>query len=906
MNAILQRLSAVFSWPGRAIDNEDGDLRALRSHPRRLLYIAGALLGLLLLCALAAAVALHVRSYHEDRLQGFARAQSALAAQLTRHDASYARLVNMTEYAWQHRMDSDPATLAADALAYLGDGQRLVLQQGERGAPQLVMGLGTERWPAERLQRYLALSRSMSTISRMAFAGTDVEAAGAAYFLDPTGHLAVLNQGLADSDASASLPLHDREQRFAQMRAYANLSPPASPGDSVPALRPASGNGRARLGFAAHPVTGRPSLVSVFPAHDGTRGLGVFVAFEPTDGLARVLREASDSNLLVVAPNGEVILGSRAGNERHLVGTLHEAGIWTHARSGVTLHRRGGQFYIAALVAGTDWSLVTTYGWREMLADGQRLVVLAAVVWTVLMTVLWLLLAWIDRRILAPAARRAGRVYASEQLFRSLIQMTPIGLCLIDSGRAVPVVQNELAQRYSGAAERAGLPLYEALLQGHAAATAGPEENMDVREFELSHCAARKVAARHLLVRATEVVHQGRMVLLCALQDLTARVELQEQRDRLHEDAEAANRAKLHFLAMMSHEIRTPLHGILGHLELFGRSRLDAEQRTRLRRIIQSADSLLQIINDVLDLERIEAGRMEVELVDFEPVVLLERVALLYAPLAQGKGVDLDLVVDASLAPLYRGALGWMEQVLRNLVSNAIKFTASGRIEIRILPARQMAGLRLEVADSGIGLSEAQQQRLFQPFMQADETISDRFGGSGLGLSLCRQLCQLMGGDIDVRSTPGVGSVFGFNVPVQPGPQDDAVVSRPLAGRTILVHSAVATWRDELSRRLRGWGAVPLPLEQLGDVAQVAGVEGMPLVLFERNLPVIGDEALQRCERVVRVRADGPLHASRRQGHWRASCYSGQSLLEALGTGDGQGPGMASRGPIMAAPAAIG
>lgn len=890
MKSLLRYLVARLQPPPHQCA-DDEDLRALRRHPRQLLLIAGALLSVLLLAALAAAVWLHARSYEADRLQAFIRARIALDAQLTRHDASYARLVTMTEYAWRHRMDSDPAVLQAETRQYLADGQTLRVQQGPQDTPQLVLGLGTERWPAERLHRYLGLAHSLSVIVRMAFNGPDAEAAGAAYFLDPTGHLVVINEGLDDSGSGIASAERDRQGTLDQLRAYAHLLPPASAADTVAALRPSHGRGNARIGFAAHPVTGRASLVTAFPAHDGRRGLGVFVAFEPTAGLARVLREASDSNLQVMAPNGEIILGSRSAEADGVVGTLHDAGVWSHPDGGIVQYRRNGRRVIASLVTGTDWVLVTTIGWRDMLADGMPMLCLALAVWAGLMMGVWGLLAWVDRHVLARAAARAMQVYANEALFRSVIQMTPAGLCLVDMEQRLPQVQNELARRYAGAAERSGVALYDALVDGYAGAMSRRDENLDIREFQVFYPGGRGAEATHLLVNATPLFHPAGRVLLCTLQDLTARVELQMQKDQLRDEAEAAHRARSRFLAAMSHEIRTPLHGILGHLELFARSPLDVEQRTRLRRITQSADSLLLIINDVLDLERAASGRLDLDSAEFEPALLLERVALLYAPLAQGKGVDLDLVVDAALAVQYRGAVGRIEQVLRNLVSNAVKFTASGRIEIRALPSRHPHCLRLEVADSGIGLSEEQQARLFEPFAQADASIASRFGGSGLGLSLSRQLCHLMGGEIDVHSTPGVGSVFGFDVQAQPVDVDARGVVPPLRGRRVLLYSAVASWREELARRLERWGAEVGVLESLQAIETLEPACGLPLVIFERNQRAAGGRMDGFRGRIVRVRGDGPLGAAGTPGDVRVSAYSAAALLEALQAAADDGAG---------------
>lgn len=549
-----------------------------------------------------------------------------------------------------------------------------------------------------------------------------------------------------------------------------------------------------------------------------------------------------------------------------------------------------GRWWLAARVQGSDALLLASHPWSAPLRIDPRRVVHALVRWAIVMTLLGLLLVELERRVLSPARDRAERLRASEALGRSVLHLTPVGLCLLDTERGVPVLQNDLLLRHVAAAERGGVSLYSALLQGYQARMAELHDGVQDIEFDVSHPVPGSdgdgASQRHLLVRMARGTYLQRPVLLCVVQDLTARMVLQAQQAQLREEAEAASRAKSRFLATMSHEIRTPLHGILGHLELFAQSGLDEGQRVRLRRMSQAAQSLLQIINDVLDLARIESGQLEIDVgvVGFEPVSLLERVALLYSPLALAKGVDLDFSVDASVLPRYRGALTRIEQVLRNLVSNAVKFTSSGRIELRVQPGSQAARLRFIVTDSGAGLTPAQVQRLFRPFMQADPSIADRYGGSGLGLSLCRELCQLMGGDIDVHSTPGVGSRFAFEVDVSPAREAGGEAWRPLAGRRVLVRSAVPPWRDELCRRLRAWGAEPVALDTDTPAELEAALASgpLPLVLFERNQPVLSDPALEGCERVIRVRADAPLQGVLRDGQWWVSCYAGHALLDVL------------------------
>lgn len=902
MIACLRPFIDLSRLRGRDGPGHGGDLRVVHRHKRRLLLAAGILLSMLSCIALAITVASCVRARQQEHLHDFLRARASLDAHLLHHDDRYARLAALTAYAWQQGAEKDPALQAADLLRYFADGQTLQVQQGADAAVQRVIGQDTQRWPAERLRRYLALSRSMSFLSQLESDGA--AAASVAYFLDPSGHFAVLDYGLQDS----ALARADRDAAFGQLRAYVQSSLPGPVRGSVATPGPTHDDRRNRIGMAPHPISGRASRINAYPVHDGTRAVGVLMAFEPVAALAGVLRHATADNLLVVGPDGEVILGSRAGAPVDLLHALKDLRRWPPGGSGTGEYRHEGWLGIAAPVAGTDWSLVSLLGWRDLLAEARRELGIAVAVWALGMATIWILLAWLDRRVLAPAAHRSRQVHADEQLFRSLIQMTPAGLCLIDTEGAQPVVQNELMRRYAAAAERCGMDLYAALVQGHVRAgrAGGKGGDPAIGEFELSHPAAGRVAGRHLLVSATQVVHEQRSVLLCVLQDLTARVELQEQKDLLHDQAESAHRARSRFLAAMSHEIRTPLHGILGHLELFARSRLDSEQHARLRRITQSADSLLLIISDVLDLERAEANQLALQVVRFEPAVLIEGVALLYAPLALGKGVDLDLLVDPLLASHCTGPMARIEQVLRNLVGNAIKFTPSGRIEIRLLPSAQPGALRWEVADSGIGLTERQQENLFEPFIQADDSIAGRFGGSGLGLSLCRQLCRLMGGDIDVQSTPGVGSVFGFDIPLLPAERPCDVARGPLSGRRVLLHSTVTSWREELARRLRRWGAEVLVLDTLGPVDRAGDSGPLPLVMFERNQRAAGPARHAGVERVVRVRSDGPLRAALREGVWQVSAYSAASLLEALlEPGRTEDEPVAADGP-MATPAGIG
>ncbi len=294
--------------------------------------------------------------------------------------------------------------------------------------------------------------------------------------------------------------------------------------------------------------------------------------------------------------------------------------------------------------------------------------------------------------------------------------------------------------------------------------------------------------------------------------DVTPRRRAEEQMRRARELAEAASAAKSSFVAVVSHEIRTPMNAVIGTLGLLGETELDEEQRRYVATAHESAEHLLAIINDILDLSKIEAGRLALETTDFALAPLLAGAVDLFRPSAQMHGATIRLEIGEGVPPHVRGDAGRLRQILLNLISNAVKFSQGGDIlvsaETAPSPGVGLAPrLRFAVADRGPGIPEAERGRLFQPFSQLEPPDARRTGGTGLGLAICRRLVELLGGTIGIEDRVGGGSIFRFTLPLAPAeripeaaPEPVLPARRPRRARVLLAEDSpanqlvAATW----------------------------------------------------------------------------------------------------------------
>jgi signal transduction histidine kinase/AmiR/NasT family two-component response regulator len=325
------------------------------------------------------------------------------------------------------------------------------------------------------------------------------------------------------------------------------------------------------------------------------------------------------------------------------------------------------------------------------------------------------------------------------------------------------------------------------------------------------------------LDRRLEQQAQAETTRLRAINDvLEARTKALEQASRA---AEAANQAKSDFLATMSHEIRTPLNGVLGMAQAMENDELTPVQRSRLDVIQQASLTLLAILNDVLDLSKIEAGKLQLEDIAFDLGEVMFGAHATFTGLAHKKGLSFALTIDPAARGSYRGDPARIRQLLYNLISNALKFTDAGEVSVKVDWAD--AGLKLIVSDTGIGMTPEQVGQLFQKFTQADPSMTRRFGGTGLGLAICNELAGMMGGSITVQSEAGVGSSFTIHLPLER-------LSEPAPARV----AAPKGKAGELAATLKILAAEDNPINQLVLKTLLAQV-GVEPVIVENGQDVV-------------------------------------------------------------------
>ncbi|MDX6559811.1 MAG: hypothetical protein QOF72_2860, partial [Blastocatellia bacterium] len=367
----------------------------------------------------------------------------------------------------------------------------------------------------------------------------------------------------------------------------------------------------------------------------------------------------------------------------------------------------------------------------------------------------------------------------------------------------------------------------------------------------------KSVRFHHVNLKVTLDKEGHPVKLFGTAQDVTDRVQLEEELKEARDVALESARLKSEFLANMSHEIRTPMNGVVGTTGLLLDTKLDADQREWAETIRSSGDALLTIINDILDFSKIEAGKLEFEMVDFDLRDAVEETMDLLAERARAKKLEFGSLVYRDVATGLRGDPGRLRQVLTNLIGNALKFTEQGEVIVRAekeSESETAITIRFTVSDTGIGITEAAQARLFRAFTQADGSMTRKYGGTGLGLSISKQLVEMMGGKMGVISTPGEGSTFWFTAELARQP---ASANLPLPeihsieNLRVLIIDDNTTNRKILSHQLKSWDMIHAEAEsgpRALALLRTAAADGVPydLAILDLLMPVMDGFELAR------------------------------------------------------------
>ncbi|EKS9889369.1 response regulator [Burkholderia pyrrocinia] len=721
---------------------------------RTLLYAGG--IGVTLAALAASGTLLYAmgKDYVQERYTQFAVRQFFVRFEFNLRATGMDTLVTHEEAVW-HTRATDPAL-----AAQLADGHgRLVLQGSPRFPPVLAVADLSPARPAASYARDLAMSSEMSYRVGAYVAKQEADRAIAGYAYDPNRHFAlIIPQPAAD-------PL-----------AMTGSADVAALLDKVAGDLGPSPAGRYVWHAPAHdPIQQRDVFRLVGTVYDGGRPNVVFVSTLPASLLRERLAGRDDGDAAIIAnAEGRTVLRVGAAERGDAAATIVER-LVADARAvradGPHPAHHAGYFTLSQRIPGTDWTLVQSFSTRSVLtALGQRVGWYAALM-TIALGFAWTMLVLFDRRVLKPDDARTRRIVESENLNRTIVEAAPSGIALLSLDDGTVLMQNDTMRAYD--ARAAGEQSLAARLFTRFDRTPGANAWQPDLHVPLPTAQGDTLDLLATLVRTR---YRDADVLLCNVSDITSQKAVERHLDEARRAADAANDAKSAFLATMSHEIRTPLNAILGNLELIGREPLTDTQSERLHTVEGASATLLDLINDILDLSKIEAGQMTIEAIPFDLAETITQTGAMFEPLATAKGLQFDVIVDDALAQRYIGDPTRIRQIAANLVANAIKFTSHGDVTLEVYlrddtdPASPVV---IGVSDTGIGMTDAQRAALFQPFTQADTSISRRFGGTGLGLALTKRLATMMDGAIDVKSEAGNGSTFVVTLPLRAATSDE-------------------------------------------------------------------------------------------------------------------------------------
>ncbi|AJX33845.1 ATP-binding protein [Burkholderia oklahomensis] len=753
------------------------DPRKMLTHQRLLTYGGALGVSVFILFCLLLAIRMETMDYVSNARYEFLIQRSKLTIKLQIRRTALMRAVMHAEGLWNRRIEPSPELLSSFD-AHHG----YAVLHTPQGAPAaLALGIPAPDRPASAFAPYLALLETQLLIGDGQSPLPDDRVEG--YSFSPDGTYLSLLWSREDQvpeafleSHSASMVIGDAMHGIRYLRDASTIIP----------LRA----DRRIVWLPPHPdpLTGKSMIRIVQPAIDATGKLfAIYVRSLPTDMFYSDLNQASaGSTFTIVDRKGNIIIGSSSQSGAN--GGVTDSALSIRSLSdgidGLVERYQDGMFVTSDQLPGTDWVLVHAYSWKTIAAALMSMPRIALMTGLVvgIIGMLWIFAIQFDRKGLIPNYRRAQRLLESEVLNRTILRTAPVGLGLLSAQDGSVLLQNNAMLELS--ARTGGEPLHIQLWKAYRNATARPDsKDSALLQHDL---AIERDESNPIYLQANVVAarYRGVNVQLCTLLDISLRKESELKLEEARIAADQANKAKSTFLATMSHEIRTPLNAIIGNLELLRRSPLSMRQSERLQVVESCSNALLHIINDILDLSKVESGQMTLENIPFDIHALLQDIVDAYAPLAESKGLELFSSVGEGIANYYSGDPARIHQILSNLIGNAIKFTDSGHISIDVHRAKTGPGnsaIEIWVSDTGIGIQPDRIATLFDVYTQADASIHRRFGGSGLGLPLCQRLATIMGGSIEIDSLPEFGTTVTVVLPLHEARQAAAMPNVPTA-----------------------------------------------------------------------------------------------------------------------------
>jgi two-component system capsular synthesis sensor histidine kinase RcsC len=708
-------------------------------------------------------------------------------------ETSLRRTVNFVELSWPTLPKADIAVYQA----FVRNGNWLVVPRPTMPSGVIFAAAREALDDPALVRRYLALAQQFAISNASAAMSGNVDADG--YIYTPHQELIVI--------PATTLAL-EAHQNVGELIELLKIDFPKL----LPRGRQSSGGLQNPLYWVpafTDPLSGKVRVrLSARAFSDGKPFAVIVMEYDPQALLSTLVDRDGEHAYEIAESDGRIIasLGSDADKHRVAAAGAREPRRLTFF--GGKAEYDGGHFLLKETIAETGWTLLYAFSWREVVAGVAAQVGTAAVATVVILGVVWVLLLMFRRQVFAPVLADSERVFESEDLSRTLIHTVPVGLALVsrESGEWLlnsPPMQ-QMESRIAGETRALANALVSRYAEFERELPRGEPGRVLHQDFTFS---AHDGSRIELAVSASHARFNGIDVLVAAFIDVTENRRLQRELGEAKLAADSANQAKSAFLAAMSHEIRTPLNAILGNLELLANSPLSSAQRDRLATVRAASDGLLSVISDILDFSKIEAGEMTLEYIEFRVLEVIEHVLEIFKPLARSRGIGLYARLDLASAQTMYGDPTRVGQILNNLLGNAIKFTEHGAVTlIAGIEGGEVRELCFAVVDTGIGIAPAHREQLFRAFSQLDLSINRRFGGTGLGLTLCERIVRAMHGRIDVSSELHVGSCFTVHLPLGAdiGKRAEA---RMLDGQRVLFLSPAREWCDFVVPHLERWGA---------------------------------------------------------------------------------------------------